>query len=58
MVVLLLGICSMGTGGLLDTYAYMHPKAQGCTSVSGRPQVPMLQLLCNTFAHISIVVFS
>ena len=26
--------------------------------ISGGPQVPMLQMLCNTFTHISIVVFS
>jgi len=38
--------CNMGTSDLPEMYA-QSPKAQRAY-ISGKPQMPMLQLLCNT----------
>ena len=44
--------CNMGTSGLPDIYTQSTraagPRAEGVYTISGKPLVPMLQLLCTT----------
>ena len=40
--------CNMDTRDLPDMYA-LSPQAFGHSYISGKSQVPMLQLICNTF---------
>ena len=54
----LFGICGVGAGGLPGMCALGSGGRGLGVCMSGVPRVPMLQMLCSTFANISIVVFS
>ena len=43
----------MGTHGLPDTYIHPQPSGFGYIAISGKPLLPMLQLLATTIASIS-----